>query len=188
MVDDHLNWTILDTQYISHHPYFTARKDRCRKPDGGIVPEYFVVELPPSVCVLPITENNEVVMVRQYRHPIKQAILEIPGGFVDASEDPGDAARRELLEETGYAFDKVTALGKIAANPGVLDNFTYLYLATGGRPVQEQHLDPNEQIEIVLLPLEDLVKMLKRNEIVQAMHACCVFYGLLQMGQMGWGK
>jgi len=188
MPDNHLNWTILDSQYISHHIYFTARRDRCRRPDGQIVPEYFVVELPPSVCILPVTENSEVVMVRQYRHPLKQAILEIPGGFLDPSEDPGDAARRELLEETGYAFDKVTPLGKIAANPGLLDNFTYLYLASGGRKVQEQDLDPNEEIEIVLVPLEELVKMLRRNEIVQSMHACCLFYALLHMGHLKFEK
>jgi ADP-ribose pyrophosphatase len=184
MANKNLDWTVLDSRYISHHIYFTARRDRCQRPDGQVVPEYFVVELPPSVCILPLTENNEVVMVRQYRHPLRQTILEIPGGFVDPLEDPGAAAKRELLEETGYAFDQVTALGKTTANPGLLENFTYLYLATGGRKVQEQHLDANEEIEIVLVPLAELAGMLLRHELVQSMHTCCLFYALLHMGRL----
>ena len=184
MVERNMAWTVLDSEYISNHIYFTARRDRCERPDGQIVPEYFVVELPPSVCILPITANNEVVMIRQYRHPLRQTILEIPGGFVDPLEDPEEAAKRELLEETGYVFDQVTALGRTAANPGLLDNFTSLYLATGGRKVQEQHLDANEEIDIVLMPLETLKGMLSRHELVQSMHTCCLFYALLHMGQL----
>jgi 8-oxo-dGTP pyrophosphatase MutT (NUDIX family) len=184
MTPKNLDWTILDSQYISHHIYFTARRDRCQRPDGQIVPEYFVVELPPSVCILPLTENNEVVMIRQYRHPLRQTILEIPGGFVDPLEDLAEAAKRELLEETGYAFDQVLPLGKTAANPGLLDNFTSLYLATGGRKVQAQHLDTNEEIEIVLMPLDVLTGMLRRHELVQSMHTCCLFYALLHMGRL----
>lgn len=182
MAEKDMSWKVLDRQYLSHHVYFTARRDRCQRPDGKIVPEYFVVELPPSVCMLPVTENNEVVMIRQYRHPIGAAILEIPGGFVDNGEDPAVAAKRELLEETGYAFDEIISLGKIAANPGLLDNFTYLYLARNGRKVQDQVLDANEEIEIVLLPLETLKEMLLRKELVQSLHTVCLFYAFLEMG------
>jgi len=186
MVDDNLRWKVLERTYLSRHIYFTARKDRCQRPDGKIVPEYFVVELPPSVCVLPLTDHDEVVMIRQYRHPLGEVLLEIPGGFVDKGEDPALAIRRELLEETGYAFDEVIPLGKTAANPGVLDNYTHLYLAKNGKKVQAQHLDPNEEIEIVLVPLADLKGMLLRHELVQSMHTVCLFYALLQMGQLAW--
>ena len=179
-----MDWTVLDSEYISNHIYFTARRDRCRRPDGQIVPEYFVVELPPSVCILPVTTNNEVVMIRQYRHPLRHTILEIPGGFVDPNEDYVEAAKRELLEETGYAFDAIAPLGRTAANPGLLDNYTSLYVATGGKKVQEQDLDENEDIEIVLVPLEKIKDMLLRHELVQSMHTCCLFYALLHMGHL----
>lgn len=186
MAEDNLRWQVLDSTYISHHRYFTARRDRCLRPDGKIVPEYFVVELPPSVCVLPLTEAGEVVMIRQYRHPIGESILEIPGGFIDPGEDPSESARRELLEETGYAFDEIIHLARIAGNPGVLDNFTHLFLAKGGRKVQAQHLDANEEIEIVLVPLETLKGMLQRNELVQSLHTVCLFYALVQLGQLAY--
>lgn len=178
-----MNWKILSSAYISKHIYFTARQDRCEMPDGTIVDPYFVVELPTSVCALPITENNEVVLVRQYRHPIGKAILEIPGGFVDEGEDMEKAMARELLEETGYAFNEFEYLGKIAANPGVLNNYTCLYLARGGKKVTVQKLDHNEDIEIVTVSLEELKRMVRDNEIVQALHLSCIFYALEKLAK-----
>lgn len=186
MTQDPLRWEVLDSTYISRHQYFTARRDRCRRPDGVIVPEYYVVELPPSVCVVALTEDREAVMIRQYRHPIGESILEIPGGFIDQGEDPAVAARRELLEETGYAFEEIIELGKIAANPGLLDNYTHLFLATGGKKVQGQHLDPNEEIEVVLKPLAEVREMVARNELVQALHTVCFFYAFRYLGELAY--
>jgi 8-oxo-dGTP pyrophosphatase MutT (NUDIX family) len=96
-----MNWKTLSSEYISKHPYFTARKDVCEMPDGTVVDAYYVVELPASVCALAITEEGKVLMAKQYRHPIGESIVELPGGFVDKGEEPSVAIERELLEETG---------------------------------------------------------------------------------------
>ncbi len=176
-----MKWKTLSSQYISRHQYFTARVDKCEMPDGKIVEEYFVVELPESACALALTDNNEVVMTRQYRYPVNETMMELPGGFIDKGEEPVTGMARELKEETGYEFDKVQYLGKVAANPGVLNNYTHMFLATGGKKVTAQSLDHNEEIEVHLLPVEEVRRMLKQNEFPQALHVSCMMYAFQQL-------
>ncbi len=176
-----MNWKTLSSQYISEHQYFTARVDKCEMPDGKIVESYYVVELPLSVCALAVTEDGKAILAKQYRHPIGETILEIPGGFIDKEEDPQKAIARELLEETGYEFSTIDYVGKVAANPGVLDNYTWLYLARGGKKISKQSLDANEEIEIILKPLEEVRKMLHQNEFAQALHVCCLSYAFQKL-------
>jgi ADP-ribose pyrophosphatase len=179
-----MQWKILSSEYLSNHIYFTARRDRCQREDGVIVDPYFVVELPMSATALAITDDGKIVMAKQYRHPVAEIMLETPGGFIDEGEDMVAGMRRELLEETGYNFPEVEYLGKVAANPGVLNNYTSLFLATGGKKVTGQQLDHNEEIIVELLTFDELKSMLMHNEIKQSLHVNCIFYALMKMGKL----
>lgn len=181
-----MHWKTLSTTYLSNHIYFTARRDRCQREDGKIVDPYFVVEMPTSATALALTEDNKVLMVRQYRHPIGEVILETPGGFIDPGEDFQTGMQRELLEETGFAFSQVEYLGRVAANPGVLNNYTELYLATGGVRQSQQQLDHNEEIEVVALSLDELQQLLLRGEIKQSLHVNCILLAFMKMGMLAF--
>ena len=181
-----MKWKTLSSQYISNHIYFTARKDRCQREDGAIIDPYYVVELPTSATALPLTEDGRIVLVKQYRHPIDEVILETPGGFIDKGEDFTTGMKRELLEETGYSFSHIEPLGRVAANPGLLNNYTELFLATGGKKINTQQLDHNEEIEIVLVTIEELIDMLMKQEIKQSLHVNCIFFALLKLGRLKW--
>ncbi len=177
-------WKILSSEYLTDKPYFTARRDKCETVNGKVITEYFVVELDPTLCALGITEDNKAVMVRQYRHPVKKTLLEIPGGFADKGETPEQAIAREMREETGYEFKKFELVGEVAANPGVLENYNKLNLATGGKKVGSQELDANEEIKVELIPLDELIQLLLQNKIEQSLHANCIFYALIKLGNL----
>ena len=178
-----MKWKIVSSEYISRHKYFTARKDKCVMPDGKIVPEYFVVELPRTVCGVALTKEGEVLMIKQYRHPLEEVLLEIPGGFIDKGETAEEAMRRELKEETGYEFTSFTYVGKIAANPGVLNNYTDFFLAQGGKKTGTQQLDDHEDLQIEKISVAELKKLFLENKIVQATHNNCIFYALRALGE-----
>lgn len=154
-------------------------------PDGKIVEAYYVVELPPSVCALAITEDGKALMAKQYRQPLGETLIELPGGFIDEGEEPSIAIGRELLEETGHEFSSIQYVGKVAANPGVLTGYTHLFLAQGGKKVAAQSLDANEEIEVLQIPLEELRTMFHNNEIVQALHVSCLLYAFQKLDSMG---
>ncbi|WP_217606184.1 NUDIX hydrolase [Chitinophaga sp. GbtcB8] len=180
-----LDWKTLHSEYIYKDAWLTARKDRCITPTGKIVEPYYVLEYANWVNGLAIAEDGRVIMVRQFRQGFRQTLLEIPGGTMDPEDaSPEIAMRRELLEETGHSFEQMTYLGEICPNPASSNNVTHMFLATGGKKVQEQQLDQNEEIEIVYLTMEELKQMLLKQEIKQSLHVTCILYALLKLEQL----
>ncbi len=175
-------WKKLDSKYIIQRPWATLRVDKLEMPNGNIKDEYYVLEYPTWVNMVALTEDNQVIFVRQYRHGAGQVMVELPAGVVEENEEPEIAARRELLEETGYAFNDITYVCELFANPATSGNLTYTYLLTGGKKVQEQQLDPSEDIEVVLMDLEDAKNFLFENKIGQALHTSALFYTFKKLG------
>ena len=180
-----MKWKILSSEYLFKETWFSVRKDRCETPDGKIVDPYYVYEFPTWVTALPITEDNKVIMVKQYRHAIEDISLEIPGGCVDNTDKTfQEAIARELLEETGYSFKNFDYLGKISSNPSTNNNWMHMFLVRGGIKTHEQKLDHNEDIDVELYTIEELKTLLKENKIVQAMHVTCILYGLEKLREL----
>jgi ADP-ribose pyrophosphatase len=179
-----LKWKLLHSEYIHKGPWATLRTDRCEMPDGRIMPDYYVLEYPNWVNAVAITEDNKVLMVRQYRHAAGIVSLELPGGVIDGDEAPADAMRRELLEETGYQFDDIELIATVYANPSTANNQTYCYLAKGGKKVQGQSLDEHEEIVVEEYALTEIKQLLADNKIAQALHCTGLFYALGKLGEL----
>jgi ADP-ribose pyrophosphatase len=182
-----LSWKTLSSEYIYKETWFTIRKDTCENAEGKIISPYYVYEFPTWVTAVALTEDRKIILERQYRHALNQTNFEIPGGCVDDTDATLEAAiERELLEETGYHFDKLEWLGKTSSNPSTNNNWMHIFLATGGKLVQEQQLDHNEEIEVYLFSIGEVKQLLKENKIVQSMHVTALFYALEKLGELSY--
>jgi ADP-ribose pyrophosphatase len=178
-----LAWKTLSSEYLFKDTWFTLRADTCETQDGKLISPYYVYEFPTWVMAVALTEDGKFIIERQYRHALGVTSFELPGGCVDDTDPSLESAlRRELLEETGYEFGQVEYLGKTSANPSTNNNWAHLYLATGGKLVQKQHLDHNEEIEVYLYTTEQLKQLLRDNGIVQSMHVTALFYAFDKLG------
>jgi 8-oxo-dGTP pyrophosphatase MutT (NUDIX family) len=145
------------------------RTDRAVSPRTGLDHDFFILESSAWVNIIPLTEENQVVLVRQYRHGIRDITLEIPGGLVEEGDSPEEAARRELIEETGYDSTKIEPLGSVHPNPAILDNMCYTFLATGVSLVGEQQQDEKEDIEVILQPLNEIPQLIRQGAITHSL-------------------
>lgn len=164
-------WKTLDSEYLYKRPWLTARRDTVQLPNGEINDEYYILEYPSWLNVIAITESDEFVMVRQYRHGLGDIFTELVAGVVEEGEPPLEAAKRELAEETGFGGGEWELLTVVSANPGSLNNLSYSFLARGVKPVTKQHLDRTEDVEVVFLKEEEVLRMLTADEVKQALMA-----------------
>ena len=172
-------WKILESNYL--RPYF--RLDRCELPNGKFL-EAFILEFRPWANVLALTKNNEAVLIRQYRHGVREVLWELPGGVVDDGENPLDGVKRELLEETGYVSSNIVQVGKIYPNPAIQTEVMYCFLALDAEEMSDQTLDDAEEIEVHLVPLDELIEMTKRGEFPHALQLAALFHVLAYLDRI----
>ena len=159
-------------------PYFTLRSDGFRLPDGAVKDPYYILARPDAAIIFPVTRDGEVILVRQYRPAVELMELGLPAGLVDDGEDPLDAARRELREETGYVGGEWESLGFLASSPSLKDNWAYLYLARGVQPGAETELDEFERVEVETVPLGEIRSKIAAGEIVSSSGVAAVLLAL----------
>ena len=185
---DSLEWKLIESEYIFRDDWLTARRDRCEMPDGRVVESYYVLEYPEWANVVALTEDNLVLLIRQYRHALGRVITELPCGVVEPGEAPMEAMRRELLEETGYEAAEMMEMAALSPNAATCTNLSHFFLARGARKIAGQRLDSNEQIEVLPTPWDEVIAMARRGEIMQATHVATLFMAektLIELGLIG---
>ena len=180
-----MTWKLLSSQKLFSETWMNIRIDTCEKPDGTVVTPYYVYEFPEWVAAVAITREGKVILERQYRHALGKTGYEIPGGCVDKTDaDYETAIARELLEETGYGFDKIEYLGDTSSNPSTNTNLMHMFLATGGELLKEQELDAGEVIELLLVTMDEFVDMFKNDQFIQSMHIAVIYKALKKLGRI----
>ena len=162
-------WKTLETEYLIHEPWLTARRDKVELPTGVVLNDYYVLEYPDWVNTIAITREGDFVLVRQYRHALGVTSMELCAGVIEKDETPLEAAQRELLEETGYGKGTWQTWMTLSANPGTMTNLCHCFLATDVEKVDEQHLDLTEDLEVHLLSRQQVYELLLDNKLYQAL-------------------
>jgi ADP-ribose pyrophosphatase len=156
---------------LSSRVVFSGRAVRLRVDDvrltDGSKTSREIVEHDDCVAVIPLDADGNVLMVKQFRKPVEKDLLEIPAGGIDPGEEPEDAVRREMCEETGYLPRKVERLGGFYASPGYCTEYLHLYLATDLIP-DRLHAEDTDSIELVRVPLGRIAGLISSGDICDA--------------------
>ncbi len=162
-------WKLLHSELIYDAGVVRLLKDAYEHA-GTPTHDFYLLDAPTWVNVAAVTAARQVVLVRQYRHGIREMTLEVPGGVMDPKDsNPAAAAARELLEETGYGSDPLVPLGAVTCNPAILGNRTYTFFAPNARRVAAPTPDAHEDLEMELCPLEEIPRLLRDGAIHHAL-------------------
>ena len=159
------NWEVVKSEKLDSNRVFETRKDTSISPVTGEEHEFFIIDAPNWVNVVAVTPDEQVVLITQYRHGIRAETVEIPGGVIDPGESPLEAAKRELLEETGYISDDWIKIGKVIPNPAIQNNCCYTFLARSSRKTEEPRFDATEFIETTTAPVSEIPELVSWGKI-----------------------
>lgn len=162
-----MKWEVLKQEFLFKTRWLTVRKDKVRMPSGIEMDDYYVLEYPDWINVLAITEDGRFIVERQYRHGTRTVEYELCAGTLENGESPIEAAKRELLEETGYAGGEWELYCIETPNPAAMTNQNYTFLAKGVKDTGERYLERTENIEIHLLSYDELKKIVREGCIKQ---------------------
>ena len=180
-------WRTLTSRTIVKDRWIDLRADSCLTPSGAEIAPYYVLGYPDWVHVVALTADDHLVLVRQYRHAVGEAVLEIPGGVIDPTDhDSQAAARRELAEETGYTARHWRTVGSFFPNPATQTNRVHVVLALDARRDVDPSLDPGEEgLTTLSLPVREVLDGMAGGLLGQSMHVAAVYLALSAAGRLG---
>ena len=161
------SWRTLGREYVYRSPWCSFRVDGVELPDGRSI-DYGVLESGGFAAVVALTEENEVVLVRQWRQPLGQFTLELPSGGVEAGEDATQAARRELFEEAGYRAEGLERLTSVHTSTGRSTEVGHVFGCRAVRDSRGPTPEPTEFIRVVEVPFGEALAMVRDGRISDA--------------------
>jgi ADP-ribose diphosphatase len=176
-----LVWQIVQSEHTADYHVFRTRVDTARSPRSGDLHQFVVLDTPDWVNIVALTPEDRVILVRQFRHGLRSLSLEIPGGMVDPGESAEEAARRELLEETGFSAASWERLGIVHPNPAIQNNRCTTFLALQCERVGEQTLDATEDIDVELVPVFELPQLVSSGQITHALVLNALYWFLFEL-------
>jgi 8-oxo-dGTP pyrophosphatase MutT (NUDIX family) len=176
-------WRVVQSSSLLKDRWIDVRADDCITPAGTDISPYYVLTYPDWVHVVAMTPERSLVLVRQYRHAAGEMVLELPGGMLDHGDNPEQAARRELEEETGYTAPHWELVSSLYPNPATHTNRVHVYLATGATGDRVQNLDEGEEgLQVLTLPVQQVVDGLRGGLLGQSTHVSAVVLALAVAG------
>lgn len=169
-------WQKISSEKVADCRVFQVRKDFSETANGAKKSSFFVIENPDWVNVIAVNKENQVVLIEQFRHGIAENVLEIPGGMIDDDEEPLFAAKRELLEETGYSSAKWLCLGKSSPNPAIQNNTIFHFLALDAEKNEETSFDEHENVVTKLYNIGEVGKLIKEDKFIHSLAITAFYY------------
>lgn len=163
-------WRVEASAVIVDRRWLRVHEQRIALPSGHRIDEFHLIEGPSWAAALAIDDDGGVVVVEQYRHGAQGPSLELPAGVIEPGEDPGDAARRELREETGYEAARWEPLLAIHTEPARHTTRAHFYVGRGARRIDDQRLDDAEDIAVRVVPAAELVQLALTGGVLHGVH------------------
>ncbi|MDR1280986.1 MAG: NUDIX hydrolase [Opitutaceae bacterium] len=168
-------WERLDQRTLASTRVFDLQSVRFRHPRRAVERDFVVIDAPDWVNIVARTTDNRIVLVNQFRYGSDEFSWETPGGVIERGEDPVHAGLRELQEETGYGGGQARLLGSIRPNPAIMNNHCHFVLADGVEPLHAQAWDADEELQMALLPSDDVYALARTGGITHSLTLCALF-------------
>lgn len=166
--------TLTRRTLLSRPPWMEVGEERVKLPDGREIDGFLWIRTRDFVTIVALTERDEAILIRSYKHGPRTVSLAVPAGYIEGGEEPLTAAKRELLEETGFSSNEWSSLGRYVVDGNYFVATQHIFLARACNKVTEPAAGDLEEIEPVVVPLADISEHLRRGEVVQLSSAAAL--------------